>query len=386
MKNLHKKFVQLGRQRNKLLNEMLAILPEIHKSGIWKPHASSIIEYAGKFGGISKSAVLKRLRLEKHLENKPALTNAIRTAGVHKVDMVARLATVWTDAMFADKVNNMSKIAVEVLAKELRVKTDSARCAGSETDLFQLSSVCSAVPVRIKLELDEEMSFLFMKLKAKWGVGNMEVMKLLIDGAVASEFVEKKVSVKAMRTQTAKKIKSVTGDKIVSSASPRKLANVKSVTGDKIVRSASPRKLANVKSVTGDKIVRSASLRKLESVKRARGFSGGEVKASRYINAYQKRAILSKTGGKCAYNNCNRPAEHLHHTDRFMHSKNHQSLKPLCKAHHEFSHNGLIKNEHCDEFAATKIVQAEPPNCELKLTAAPDEFADLLYRKYRQVV
>lgn len=334
-KNLHKKFVELGRQRNKLLNEMLAILPEIHKSGIWKKHASSIVEYAGKFGGIPKSAVLKRLRLEKHLEDKPALKDAIRTAGVHKVDMIARLATPKTDTAFADKVNNMSKIAVETLSKELR--------GHNNTLLGELPLPCKAVPVRIKLELDEKMSFLFMKLKAKWGVGNMEVMKLLIDGAVASEFAEKIVSLKAMRTQTAKKVKLVTGDKIARSASPRKS----------------------------------------ENVKRARVFSGSDVKPSRYINAYQKRAVLSRTGGKCAYNNCNKPAEHFHHTDRFMHSKNHQSLKPLCKAHHEFSHNGLIANENCDAVAAMGTVRAKRMNCELKLPVAPSGFADLLYRKYR---
>ena len=361
-KNLHKKFVQLGRQRNHLLNEMLAILPEIHGSGIWKKYASSIVEYAGKFGGISKSAVLKRLRLEKHLQNKPNLKSMIKEVGVNKIAMVATLASDKTDEAFADKVRHMSKSAIGVMAKELRAKTDNAGRAGSQNDLFQLSSACSAVPVKIKLELNEEMSFLFMKLRGKWGVGNTEVMKLLIDRAVASEFVEKKVSVKAMRTQTMKKIKSVTGDKIARSASPRNLANVKCVTGDKIARSASPRKLANVKSVTGGKIVRSASPRKLANVKSERS-----VKSSRYINAYQKRAILSKTGGKCDYTGCNKPAEQFHHIDRWYKSKNHKNVIPLCRDHHEFPHNGLIKNEHDD--------------WELAFTGMTKEPADRLYRE-----
>src|SRR3989338_7235853 len=122
MENLHKKFVELGRARNKLTNEMLAILPEIYKSGVWRKYADSIVEYAGKFGGISRGVVEKRLRLEKNLEDKPELKAMIREEGVHKVAIVASLASAETDSFWADTVKNTSKSALVKLGKELRSK------------------------------------------------------------------------------------------------------------------------------------------------------------------------------------------------------------------------------------------------------------------------
>lgn len=298
MKNLHRKFVELGRQRHRLLNEMLAILPEIYESGVWRKYAKTIVEYAGKFGGISKSAVLKRLRLEKHLTDKPALKEAIKTAGVNKVAMVAAIATPQTDKAFADKVENMSKSAIETLSRELRAKADPT-----------IVSPCGALAVRVKVELDEELSFLFMKLKQRWGMNNKEVMRLLLNNAVATEFPEKEVSIKAMRMQTAKKVNVITGD---NSPKPKK-----------------------------------------------------------YINVYKQRVTLSETGGRCSYPGCNKPAVNFHHADRWSITKNHNNIRPLCKEHHEFPHNGLIENETSGDWRLNL-------NGELKTEA------DVLYRKYRQ--
>ncbi|MFH1533712.1 MAG: hypothetical protein ABID64_02170 [Nitrospirota bacterium] len=180
MENLHRKFVQLGRQKFKLTNEMLAILPEIYESGIYKKFASTIVEYAGKFGGIPGSTVEKRLRIEKHLHDKPKLKEAIKTVGLNKVAMVVTLATPENEGALADKIGNMSKPAVQTLSKELRNK---------ETDL------CEAKPEKIKLELDEEMTFLFLKLKKKWGktLSNKEIMGKILAKVSENEFPQKPV-------------------------------------------------------------------------------------------------------------------------------------------------------------------------------------------------
>src|SRR3989339_1108047 len=120
--NLHLEFIRLGSMRHKLKNKMLMILPEIYKTEIYKKYAGSIFEYAGKFGDIAKTTVIKRLRLEKNLENKYYLNAAIEKVGVHKVSMVAKLATPETDKAFAENILNMSKEAVQSLSKELREK------------------------------------------------------------------------------------------------------------------------------------------------------------------------------------------------------------------------------------------------------------------------
>src|SRR3989338_10923705 len=120
--NLHRKFLHLGMMKEKLTNEMAAMLPAIYRSGIYKKYAASIFEYAGRYGKIGRTTVEKRLKLEKHLIDKPFLKESIKKVGVHKVALVAGLATAETDRAFADKVEHMSKSALETLAKELRSK------------------------------------------------------------------------------------------------------------------------------------------------------------------------------------------------------------------------------------------------------------------------
>ena len=360
-KNLHHKFVQLGRQRHKLKNELLALLPEIYEKGIFRKYAGSIIEYAGRYGDIAKSTVIKRLRLEKNLEDKPELKAAIKEVGMHKVAIVARLATAETDSAFADKVRNMSKSAVQTLAKELREKEIIKKDVKNEYDgdLFEMnveieedevktgnSAKCCAKPERIKIELDEEMSFMFLKLKKKMGkyLSNKRVMRLILEKVVDEEFASKK--------------------KIVGKKKARikaeKQALLKSHTG---VTSAVKKKNSESKNSKTKNLKIQKNIHKQNFLQ----------KEPRPIRAHQKRIALAQTNGKCTYPGCNKPAENFHHTDRYSESQNHGSVKPVCRDHHEFAHNGLIKNEFkCAE------------NWQLDVEARPKHEADYQYRKFRQ--
>lgn len=143
--SLHREFVKLGNQRRMLANKLLALLPEIYESGIYKKYSRTIEEYSGRFGGLGASVVLKRLRLEKYVYDKPDLRDAIRTEGVHKVALVASLATVANQALLADKVKNMSKPAVQELSKELRNNVEAGKMS-----LFGDEAVsCKAIPAKI---------------------------------------------------------------------------------------------------------------------------------------------------------------------------------------------------------------------------------------------
>lgn len=305
--NIHQQFVKLGSERRKLTNELLALLPEIYEKRIYKEYAATIVEYAGKFGGLSKGVVLKRLRLEKYLENKPGLREAIKSEGVHKVGLVAKLATAETENLWLDKVQNMSKAALQELSKEVRMSNTKSlfgEAAGG--------NLCKAVPIKISLELDEEMSGQFLKLKKKFGgnLSNKEVMKKILEVA-----------------------ESVNGQAEVTS--------MKVVNGT----------LVSDKVIPGDNF---------------------EGVVTRYIPAKIKQKIIASSHGLCTYPNCNRPVEIFHHTDRFANSRSHESLKPLCKIHHEFMHNGLVENE-----------QFESKNWSLQLSGSKLQQVDQLYRKYR---
>ncbi len=243
MNNLHKQFVSLGRQRRKLIFELLKMPPEIYKSKIYLKYSPTIFEYAGRYGGLSYSSVEKRLRIEKHIHNKPLLKEAIKEVGVNKVSLIATLVTSENEEQLVEKVTNMSQEAIRQLSKEMRQ------------------------PEKPKVN---ELEALFEQAKQQ---------------------------------------------------DPEKLT--------RLLREF-------VKPITGEK--------------------------SRYVK---------KQESECTYPNCTKKAEHNHHPHRYSETKNHQNLKPLCKVHHEFMHNGIIQNE------------TYPPEYWRIHLRTPTNKADLLYRKYR---
>jgi hypothetical protein len=123
--NLHQQFLKLAKQKNQIQYKLLQLLPEIYESGIYRKYAHTIEGYAMRFAQLPESTVRKRLNLEKHLTNKPALKKAIAKVGVHKVALVARLATPENEEIFVEKLKTMSKPAVQQLSKELRNKPNN---------------------------------------------------------------------------------------------------------------------------------------------------------------------------------------------------------------------------------------------------------------------
>ncbi len=274
MKNLHKEFVRLGRERNQITYKLLSLLPKINELKIYEKEGyANIYDYAAKIAGLSSGVVEKALKLEGKLQDMPHLQKAIETHGINKVGIVAGLATKENEKELAEKVIHMSKPALQEYSKEARGK----------------------VTTGWQVELDQEMMFIFLKLKKKLGknLSNKECLRKILD-----EMQERSGS--QGRSQTAGK-----------KPNPQRQAQ-------------------EVAKIPGEKI-------------------------TRYISVHQKR----KLSEQCSHQNCHRPAEVIHHPDRFSQNRNHKNLKPLCKQHHEFAHNGISE---------------------------PMQPADYQYRKYRQVV
>lgn len=275
-KTLHQQFISLGRERNKITYKLLALLPQIYKQKVYEIHGyATIYEYAGKLAGLSHSVVEKALKLEDKLKDKPTLQKAIKTQGIHKVAIVANIATPENEKMFADKVENMSKPALQQFSKECRGK----------------------IQTNWQIEMDVEMMTTFLKLKEKIGrnLSNKEALKILLNMMAKNEKSQPQAEIS----------KKIPGE------------------NEKAERSAN--------------VVRFAP--------------------SRYIPIAQKREILAQTNNQCSHENCHNPAQIFHHQIRFSQTKNHTSIIPLCKIHHEFVHNGITET-------MTK--------------------ADELYRKYRR--
>ena len=118
--NLHQQFLKLAKEKQKITYEMLSLLPEIYKSGIFKKYAHTIYGYALQYGQIPESVVRKTLNLEEKIAAKPILKSAIAEVGIHKVAMVESIVTSENEEVIVEKIKNMSSAAIQAMAKELR--------------------------------------------------------------------------------------------------------------------------------------------------------------------------------------------------------------------------------------------------------------------------
>ena len=167
----------------------------------------------------------------------------------------------------------MSKEAVQEYSKEKRGKTTR---------------------VVTKIEMDEEMEFLFLKLKKKLKTAsNKETMKRLLQALNKQFFPEGKVE------------------------NGQKSAIFLEENDGNSQLENNGKKSANLVAVFPEK------------------------KTTRYIPMAKKREVYQKTAGRCNHDGCNRPIETLHHQEGYSKTKNHNNLVGLCKIHHEFAHNGV---------------------------------------------
>ncbi|MDZ4244834.1 MAG: HNH endonuclease signature motif containing protein, partial [Candidatus Gracilibacteria bacterium] len=163
-KNLHKKFISLGNQRNKITHELILLIPEIYKKEIYKSYGcANIYEYAARFGGgLSAGVVDKVIKVEKKLSEVSCqnLFETVREQGVHKVAMVAFMATKENEKELIKMVENLPKPAVQEYSREMRGKISRAP---------------------MKIELDGVMRYQLEKMKHKMRVqSNKEILKRLI--------------------------------------------------------------------------------------------------------------------------------------------------------------------------------------------------------------
>jgi hypothetical protein len=375
MKLLHQQFLILGRERNKITYKLLALLPQIYKQKIYEKHGyATIYEYAGKLAGLSYSTVKKALNLEKKLENKPLLQKAVEKYGVHKVAIIANLATPETEKMFVDKITNMSKPALQQLSKELRGKIQTSW----------------------QIEMDEEMMKTFLKLKKNLGkfgsnLSNKEALRRMLkkwaeaEGSGRSKSSRcddyiyenngnesKSMMVKIEEPQRqAEKDQVFTGDFCedeLSRCDDYFCENNKNESKSVMAKTEEPQRQAEKDQVfTGD-FCEDEPFRcddylcenDEDELSRSDDYlwENTKNKHSRYIPVSKKRLVLAKTNGGCSHPNCQNLAQIFHHQIRFSQSKSHESVIALCRIHHEFAHNGITEN------------------------ISP---ADELYRKYRQM-
>jgi hypothetical protein len=70
---------------------------------------------------------------------------------------------------------------------------------------------------------------------------------------------------------------------------------------------------------------------------------------SRYISVKVRRVLREEFGQKCSITTCSKPAEEIHHTQRFSiaHTHDPRYLAPLCRDHHQLAHAVDVKVQEC---------------------------------------
>ncbi len=287
-RNLHRQFVQLGRERNKITYKLLALLPKIQKEKIYEREGyANIYDYAARLAGLSPGVVSKAIKVDEKIREMPHLQKAIESQGINKVAIVVGVATRENERELAEKVENMSKPALQEYSKEIR---------GKVTDKWQV-------------EMDEKMMFMFLKLKKKFGknLSNMEALRKML---VEMESREKQ---------------------------PKSLSQAKRPV--KIPGDFSWEERGN--SGKGKYSVENFQLQEFATIKKH---------PSRYIPAAKKREVLQSTNGQCAHQGCCRPVEIIHHKERFAATGSHENMEGLCKTHHEFAHNGISEKIRVEDY------------------------------------
>ncbi|MBI4235085.1 HNH endonuclease [Candidatus Peregrinibacteria bacterium] len=385
-KSLHKKFVRLGKDRRKLGYELLTMLPEIDRLHIWEKEGfQSLAHYAKILGGLSEAVVHKTMQVAKKVEDKPNLKAAIGIEGIHKVALVATVATSENEKMLADFVQGANKDAVLEYARELREKQNlhsgrnvedgqqmrivadhGSGCGVQDGEIENLRK-CRAVQ-KISIDLDNEMQYLFLKLKRKYGekLSNKEVLRRILCEMIELKFAEKKQSdgsradakIPAYTKQQNLKIVQdfpaapAVGVGKISSAMPALRENYDIASeSDSADEEINPIQISELEilyfSNSGYENSPIECAKPLDApLPRKTDGQGGHVSRRTYIKKSIRTAALAKTNNRCAYANCNKPYKVLHHIERWAKSRSHANIIPLCKEHHAFMHNGLIDEQN----------------------------------------
>lgn len=287
--DLYKKCLELGGMALKYRRQFCGMLPEVAHRRLYEKHGMhSVYEFAAKLAGISYEMVNEILRLHRLLEDKPLLQEKLVSGqiGYTKLRAIATVATPETQKGWLLKVETMPKPALETYVHEFKKMQLVAK---NPTDLAD-----TGLPGKAPVDLPA-----------------FETLSMTVRSRTAAH-------IRVYKRRLEKRLRKV-------------------LNWDEVLR--------NLLKETGRN---SNQPIRLNSKIPPKNFPQDKVKpASRYIPAAIRHKLEEKYEGICTFPFCNKPAEIIHHTERFSLTKGHdlETLAPLCISHERIAHCGLIKNE-----------------------------------------
>lgn len=274
-----------GTQARRWRNKFLGLLPEIARRELYKEKGfGSIFEFAFRIGGVSKEQVERVLRVERQLQDVPALHGILvrGEVSVNKIARITSIATVENDQELAERVKILPRQALETFVRDVRhelLQTDKVvhvQKAALESNPIT-SQVIAAPPDASLLELNRETIGQLMILKEK----GFDLNELLPELLRKREEKIQELKDRIAQDQEEKELSQVETNKLHSSYIPQKI----------------------------------------------------------------KKVLKAEFGTKCAIPTCRNMSQEIHHTARQSLSRSHNPffLAPLCKEHHILAHHVDLK-------------------------------------------
>lgn len=306
---LYERCQKYGQNAKGWLMKFAGLLPEVYRRGLYRKKGFvSINEFAKKIAGMSENAVDRILQLSVKLQDKPILLNQLESGEQHwnKIAKVAYIATPGTDKILAEKIKTLSYLAlnsyVQEKRKSIELEKGESVFENNSQSIEPMRQPSSYLSFQVTADLEQKLRVYKQKLEKErkvylsWG----ETIEALLKGKT---YEEKQILLQICPDCAKKKAEELNSKK--------------------------EQERFRVKN-------------QLEE------FNSSKESISRKIPAIIEKMIMAKYGNICAFRNCGKPWELMHHVKRFSISKNHDpdNIVPLCKKHHTLAHAGLIANEN----------------------------------------
>jgi hypothetical protein len=299
------------------------LLPEVSRRRLYERKGfSSIFEFAFKLCGLSADQVSLALNLEKRFEKMPVLKKMLEDGevSINKLTRIASIATVENQEELAEKVKILPKSALEVFVRDEKFAMgnfSNDKCENSD-GLFGEKNNTSAANLFSENENRNGLSKPPFDDKSLPGQ-TLEIAKRPLSFGAGGD-----ANSDGLSFQLAEDIKKELEE-----------LNSKGIDVNEFLRKALKQRKEEIEKKK-EEIVQ-----ELEDTKER----NDARESSRYIPAKVKKIIKEEFGTKCSIPNCHKPAEVLHHTQKFglSHSHNPQFLAPLCKDHHTIAHSIDVK-------------------------------------------
>ena len=310
-------YEKYGTQAKFWYRKFLGLLPEINRRRIYeKRKCSSICEFAGKFGGVTKEQTERVICIERTLlENGMEQLREMLTAGeisMHKLTRVMSVVNKENEKILVHAVKNLPQDSLETYVRDLKnhVRNETGENVRSHTFApDKPQGQANLIFENSEYEEGNEKNGNLSAAKNDENVRQEEVqndtpnIKQLFDLGLHSEVVQRLNGLKA------------------------KGFDINAM-------------LTGLLDGREETIAQEKQEVAQEQEQKERGKSEKGEEISRHIPRKVEKILQKEFGKKCAVRGCGKNAEHIHHTARFelTHSHNPYFMAPFCKRHHDIAH------------------------------------------------